>query len=111
LEAQLTAEEKIYDLEVRLLRYHEALAEAIQERDRLALDAAWGVHYALFALLGTAAAVFAIQRFIDGNEWIAGGLTAIALFVVPMAVHAWSNGERMKEVERLAKLPDWEWEN
>ncbi|QDH33185.1 hypothetical protein [Porphyrobacter sp. YT40] len=103
----MTAEEKIYDLEARLSRYHEALAEAIQERDRLALDAAWGVHYSLFALFGTAIAIFAIHRYVDGHGWLAGGLIAIALFVVPMAIHAWSNGERMKEVERLAKLPDW----
>lgn len=107
----MTVEEKIYDLEMRLMRYHEALAEAIQERDRLGLDAAWGVHYALFSLLGTAAAIFSIHHFIGGDGWIAGALIAIALLVVPMGIHVWSNGERMKEVERLAKLPDWGWES
>jgi hypothetical protein len=103
----LTPEEKIYDLEIRLQRYHEALAEAIQERDRLALDAAWGVHYALFSVVGTPSVIYALHRFFEDGGWVAGALMAGALFLVPMGIHVWSNGERMKEVERLAKLPDW----
>ena len=42
-------QQKIEDLEHRLDKYHEWLTEAIAQRDRLTLDAAWGVHYALYS--------------------------------------------------------------
>lgn len=103
----MTAEERIDDLEWRLSEYHEWLVEAIAERDRLAIYAAWGVHYALYSAIGTVAALYAIHRFVGDSGWLAGILLVVALMTVPMMIHFWSNGARMKEVDRFAKLPDW----
>lgn len=105
----MTAEERISDLEWRLERYHSELTVAIQERDRLALDAAWGVHFALYAILATFGATYGISRFFSGDGWYAGFFGVLATLIVPMAVHVWSNGQRMKEVDRLARLPEWNW--
>lgn len=105
----MTAEDRIDDLERRLERYHEWLVDSIQQRDRLALDAAWGVHYAFYSALGTIAAIYAVHRYVGDSGWVAGFLFVSALTIIPLVIHIWSNGARMKEVDRLAKLPEWEW--
>jgi len=104
----MTDRERIDALEHRLADYHGWLNEAIEERDRLALDAAWGVHYALYSNLGTLLVFGGAYIAYDRQSWIIGIIVA-ALWLVPqMAIHSWSNGQRMKEVDRLAKLPEWE---
>jgi hypothetical protein len=105
----VTPDQRISDLESRLDKYHEWLVEAIQERDRLALDAAWGVHYALYQNLTTVGILLASYIAFDTKSWWAWIPVAVALFASQFFIHGWSNGQRMKEVERLAKLPDWEW--
>lgn len=105
----MTAEDRIDDLEARLEKYHEWLKDSIEQRDRLALDAAWGVHYALYSVSVTVGAIFAVHYFLGDTGWLVGGLTLAALMAIPTAVHLWSNSQRMEEVGRLAKLPEWEW--
>ncbi len=101
--------QRIDDLEYRLYKYHEWLMESIAERDRLALDAAWGVHYALYAALALIAAYIATDKYFGFDSWLVRVAFAFAVTLIPIAVHVWSNGARMKEVNRLAKLPEWEW--
>lgn len=79
------------------------------DRDRLALDAAWGVHYALYSSLATIAILVGGYVAYDQRFWIIGIGIGIAVVISQLAIHAWSNGERMKEVDKLAKLPEWEW--
>ena len=107
----MTAENRITDLEFRLDDYHKWLAHAINERDRLSLDAAWGVHHSLhfhiWVLVEVAAFLTAI-KLLSGPTLI---ITCIAILIVMRFVqgriHLWSNGERMKEVDSLSKLPEW----
>lgn len=105
----MTADQRIDDLELRLSNYHEWLVEAIAERDRLALDAAWGVHYALYSSLATMVVLVGAYIAFDQRSWLVGLCVGVALLIPQFAIHAWSNGARMKEVDRLAKLPEWEW--
>lgn len=99
------AEYRIAELELRLAAYHEHLAEVISERDRLALDAAWGVHSALHSAIICAIIIgLAFKLGATGWAWL---LVGIAITVAQTAVMMWSNAARMREVERLAKLPDW----
>lgn len=108
----MTPDQRIDDLENRLDRYHEWLVESIQQRDRLALDAAWGVHYALYSNLAVAALAAGYYIAFDQRSWGAFGVIfVVGLLVSQFAIHAWSNRARMKEVDRLAKLPDWEWKH
>lgn len=101
-------EERVQALEHRLEAYHEALTEAVKENDRLALDAAWGVHFALYRELATIA-IFALAYLAyDQVSWILAIAIMIAVFPMQLAVHAWSNGQRMKEVEKLKRIPEWE---
>lgn len=105
----MTPEQRIDDLELRLEKHNAWMREAIVQRDRLALDAAWGVHYGLYSAIGVAVAIFLSRRYLDESGWLADVVTALAIFVIPPVVHVWSNGERMKEVEKLSELPEWEW--
>lgn len=103
------AQVRIDDLENRLDRYHSWLTEAIEERDRLALDAAWGVHYA-HNLFAAQAVIVAITLLVFSPlPWWGWLLLAFASTPVQIGIHMWSNGQRMKEVDRFAKLPEWEW--
>jgi hypothetical protein len=99
------------DLELRLAKYHEWLEHAIAERDRLALDAAWGVHAGLYTNGVTAAIWLTVYNVVGLGGWWQSGLAVGLSFVAYFAVYSWSNGERMKEVDRLAKLPEWEWKD
>ena len=109
--AMKTADQRIDDLEARLSDYHEWLVNSIEARDRLAIDAAWGVHSALYSALGTLAAIYEIHRDIGEKGWLGPLLIVIACTLVPFAIHIWSNNERMKEVDRFAKLPEWTWKD
>ena len=104
----MTVEGRIEDLEWRLEKYHELLTEAITQRDELALGAAWGVHYALHAIVAVIAAYLITDKYIGWDSWIVGFGFALALTPIQIGVHIWSNGHRIKEVDRMAKLPEWE---
>lgn len=105
----MTPDQRIDDLEWRLSQYHSWLVQSVQERDRLALDAAWGVHFALYYNLAVVFFALVLARYADGWPWWAFVLAGVGLFVGQFAIGIWSNGARMKEVDRLAKLPEWEW--
>lgn len=104
----MTTEQRISDLEQRLERYHYALAEAIQQRDRLALDAAWGVHLVLYSFAGAGTFFYLSKVYFANLGWLAQTLLGIAFFAAMGAISIWSNNARMKEVERLSKLPEWQ---
>lgn len=103
------ARQRIEDLEYRLYNYHYMLAESIAERDRLALDAAWGVHFSLYSTIAAVGIVLTANFVFRDYSWPVGIGVGVALLVAHGAVHSWSNGERMKDVDKLAKLPEWEW--
>jgi hypothetical protein len=100
-------EDRIEDLEHRLQTYHDWLVDSIEQRDRLALDAAWGVHYALYLALAQILLFGGLWYVSDEIGWVGGIIFGLALFGSQLVVHMWSNGARMKEVERLAILPKW----
>ncbi|MDF2386577.1 hypothetical protein JMG10_34260 [Nostoc ellipsosporum NOK] len=107
--AVMTPEQRIDDLELRLYKYHEWMKESIERRDRLAMDAAWGVHYSFFSTLALIGAYIITDKFLGLHSWITAALFGFALLPIQFVVYMWSNGLRMKEVDSLAKLPDWEW--
>ena len=100
--------QRIDDLEYRLERYHELLIDSIAQRDRLALDAAWGAHAALYTLLAMIAALYMAHKSLGDSGWLSWLAFAATLLLVPAFVNLWSNSYRMKEVDQLAKLPDWQ---
>jgi hypothetical protein len=100
----------VSDLEYRLQEYHEWLEQAIADRDRLALDAAWGVHASLSVTMAYAVVLAAAIGW-GKDRWWAWLIAVVAAPVVATIVNGWSNRHRMKEVERLAKLPEWEWKD
>lgn len=104
----MTPDSRIDDLEYRLGRYHEWLVDSIQQRDRLALDAAWGVHFALYYNLVVVFFVIYLATYLESASWWVSVGAGVLLFVAQFAIGIWSNDARMKEVDRLAKLPEWE---
>jgi hypothetical protein len=100
---------RIEDLEYRLARYHEWLERSIQDRDRLALDAAWGVTGTLNSLLAFGGVLATGLLYFKADGWWQETLVWLAAWIVSMGVWIWTNEQRMKEVDRLAKLPTWEW--
>jgi len=103
----MTANERLDELEEHLSEYHELLAESIAERDRLALDAAWGVHGQLYTLIAVFAIIYGFERFIGTRGWMELTGVVIAIVGAQLLVPMWSNSERMKEVDRFARLPEW----
>ena len=103
----MTTEERINDLEQRLEYYHYALVEAIHQRDRLALDAAWGVHLGLYSLAGAAASIYLTRTYFSDLGWLGQTLIGLGFIAVMGAINMWSNDARMKEIDRLPKLPEW----
>jgi hypothetical protein len=99
---------RIENLEYRLAKYHEWLEESIQQRDRLALDAAWGVNCALNALLAFGAVLALGLLYLEIDGWWQEALLGVGAWVLSMGVWIWTNEQRVKEVDRLAKLPPWE---
>jgi hypothetical protein len=104
----MTVDSRIDDLEWRLDRYHTWLTDAIAERDRLALDAAWGVHFALYYNLAAVLFVVFLAKYADSNPWYASVGVGVLFFVAQFVIGSWSSTARMKDVDRLAKLPEWE---
>lgn len=98
-------EYRIADLELRLVAYHEHLSEVIQQRDRLAIDAAWGVHGSLHSIIAYAAVLgVAYKLGATGWWWALAGFVAWAASTAAL-MH--SNAARMKEVDTFLDLPDW----
>lgn len=107
----MSADDRIDDLEWRLEKYHEWLTDSIEQRDRLALDAAWGVSGALQQTIAVFMLFYLYDRFVGWSwtYWYGVLALGLAVFLVQMFVWIHSNNARMKEVERLAKLPSWDW--
>lgn len=103
----MTPEQRIADLELRLDRYHEHLADAIAQRDRLALDAAWGVTCVFAGTIpSTIILVIAYVMHADTLWWVAAW---VASSVIYWAAWARADRMRMKEIDTLAELPEWDW--
>ena len=106
--------QELEDLEFRLSEHLDWLNDAIHERDRLALDAAWGVHYGL-QLHVQYSFVVAIILFaftvVHPMPWwgVAAAIAAISLVPLFWQKRIWreSNRLRLGEIESLAKLPTW----
>ena len=103
----MDADSKINELERRLAEYHDQLTEAITQRDRLALDAAWGVHASLYGLGFALVAILNYDKVIGPLGTLGEVAAGIAFLVCQSAIFAWSNRARMKEVDCLAALPGW----
>lgn len=100
------ANSRLDDLELRLSEYHEWLTESVAQRDRLALDAAWGVEGSVQSLIVVAIGVGALYHY--DPPWWGAVLIGLGMAAANLAVLMWSNARRMKEVERLAELPKWQ---
>jgi F0F1-type ATP synthase assembly protein I len=103
----MTLEDRVHDLECRLTDYHERLEEAVVERDRLAIDAAWGVHSDLHSTVVAFLLFYLFDRFVGWSNWLAIMGLGIAVFAAQMYARIKSNDARMAEVERFAMLPTW----
>jgi hypothetical protein len=99
---------RIEDLELRLAKYHAHLETAIAQRDRLAMDTAWGVQQSLYTLTGVGLFIFLYKQYFDGYGWIIDFLVGIGYLAICIGVSGWLNKIRASEVERLSKLPDWD---
>ena len=98
----------IEELELRLSSYHAELNEAVEQRDRLAIDAAWGVHGAFTSTLAVLLLLYVFDRFIGWHSWLGGIGVGVAIFAVQMVTRMSSNSARMKEVDTFATLPTWD---
>ena len=74
-----------------------------------ALNAAWGVHFGLFTLQAFLLILFLVDKYIGWQSWVSGAVLAIGLPLAQAGVHFWSIGARRKDVDTLAKLPEWDW--
>lgn len=101
----------VSDLEYRLHEYHQWLEQAVADRDRLALDAAWGVHAALCAVIASGI-VWASALFgLGAGYWWSWLVAVIGAQTAGAVAHSWSNRHRLEEVERLSTLPEWTWKD
>ena len=97
----------VEELEWRLREHHHALNEAIEQRDRLAIDAAWGVASWLRGAL-LAVAVFGGAYYWLPHHWVTAVVAVIAAHVAFAVGWISANTMRAKEVESFWRLPQWE---
>lgn len=95
----------IEDLEYRLERYHEALTEAVNQRDRLALDAAWGIVTSSAGMLPLYGPIFFVSLLRVDLIWF----IPAALFGITASILATNRAHRMRleELKKLEPLPRW----
>lgn len=105
----MNTDQHIDDLEYRLDRYHEWLVASIEQRDRLAIDAAWGITGAVNGLVAAGLVAWFCYSFIGVDTTLKQIGLGFAAWAANFAMVAYTNGQRMKEVDRFHKLPDWEW--
>jgi len=101
--------DRTWDLDYRLQQHFDWLNATIEERDRLALDAAWGLvePAAKQASFQSACAILIIAHVLDvGTAW------AVAAAVACYFVLNFRSGRKIRvqwaqEKDRLARLPEW----
>ena len=100
-------ESRVSSLELELEQYHEWLEEAIDQRDRLALNAAWGIVKVSCGVLAYLGTYYTIFQWLELKGWIWGGVAAVLGMVAYLVVYAWQDRGEDKDVEKLHRLPKW----
>jgi hypothetical protein len=98
--------EHLRQLERRLERHFETLHEAIEQRDNLALDAAWGIVTASF-MLGAFVLASRIERWLDWPWWAGAVVYMIVLLGgLGLGLEYVERG-RQGDKRKLYQLPHW----
>ena len=105
----MTPDQRIDDLEFRLVRYHEWLVASIEQRDRLGIDAAWGVAGVVNSLVAAGLVVWLMYSFLGVDSTLKQIAIGLAAWSAHVAMTIYTNDKRMKEIDRFSSLPDWEW--
>jgi len=67
------------------------------------------VHAGVCSLTASAAVLAAALWGFGIGRWWAWVIAVVGAQVAATIAYSWSNRHRLKEVERLAKLPEWTW--
>lgn len=100
-------ERRIRDLERRLDEYHAALSEAIEQRDTLALDAAWGILTGGFGAAGLFGTLYFCVTVLSLDNWLGAIIAGLVGLVVYLAVYSWADRGRFQDRKKLSRLPQW----
>jgi hypothetical protein len=98
--------EHLRQLERRLERHFEALHEAIDQRDNLALDAAWGIVTASYLIAAFVAASM-IERWLEWPWWAGALVYIVALFAALGLGSEYVERGRQGDKRKLHQFPQW----
>jgi hypothetical protein len=98
----------IEDLEYRLEEYHAYFSYAANQRDILALDAAWGVANGVVGLIAFALVFMISKEWIGLDGWVLGIVAGVAGTIAQGVAFAYSDKGRFKDRNNMTEFPDWE---
>jgi hypothetical protein len=100
-------ESALWDLETRLEEYFQALEASIEQRDRFALNASWGIVKAAY-VIGAFAVASGLNYWLHWPWWA----SALVFVAVSFGLLIWAAEYTGKAEERDAKklwpLPTWQ---
>ncbi len=101
-------ESRLSSLEQELERYHEWLEEAIEQRDRFALNATWGIVKGLTGICAYLGTYYIIFDWLELKGWVWGTVAGVVGFAAYVAAFAWQEGGEEKDIAKLYRLPKWD---
>ena len=95
------------DLEYRLDKHLEALNEAVEQRDNLALDAAWGIVTASY-MIGSLVLAGMVDKWL-GLPWFFGFIVYVLVFGAALVIGGnYVEKGRQGDKDKLYRLPKWQ---
>ncbi len=98
---------RLDQLETRLEQYFEHLEESLDQRDKFAVSAAWGIVKATTGLATAAAVYYACTHWLHLTGWLGGMVAMFAAFIGYAAGVAWQETGEKRDHGKLYRLPVW----
>ena len=87
--------------------YHEWLEEAIDQRDKFALAASWGIVKASSGIGAFLAFWYILYGWLELEGWIWGVVGGGGGILVYLLAFAWQESGQKKDEQKLHRLPEW----
>ena len=98
---------RLWRLEARLEEHLEALNEAVDQRDKVALNAAWSIVRAVCVLAAFAVAS-AADRWLNWPSWASFLVFAAVFFTVLYWTGGYAERGEEQDADKLRRLPVWQ---
>ena len=99
--------QQVAELEWRLAKHHEALNDAIDQRDKFALNSSWGIVKAAAFISSFIAANYIFKEWLEWEGWLAGILSGVLALVILGLLGVYIEKGETGDQGKLYRLPEW----